>query len=160
MHVIKDLLLELVLRGIWENPLFIFSTLLFSGIKIEKKKFIYSSCILIIATTLIRRLPINYGIHTMFILIVLNILVVTFFNVNLVKSIKSSIIVTCILIVLEGLNGLILKVILAPDVYERINSQTVERYIYFLPSMITFLIINVILYFYFKRKGENKVNAD
>ena len=108
-RMLKVTLFETLVRGIPEALTMMLAMYAFANKKLEKKEYLISSLILVLVVYLIRLLPINYGIHT-----ILNIFVLIFlaFNVNkidLIVSIKASILILMILFLCEGLNLLFIE---------------------------------------------------
>lgn len=158
MDNVYTLFAEFFVRGIWEAALFLFGTLLIANAKIPLKKYLLCSFGFALFAMLVRQLPISYGIHTMIILICLNLIVLLLFSVNLEQSIKSTVIVTCVLFALEGLNGLILQLAFGKDELKTILNTPINKVIYFIPSTLMFGLFNLITYKLLKKK--RKVQGD
>jgi hypothetical protein len=159
MDKVLELLAELFIRGIWESALFLFGTLLFANAKIPLKKYLFCSFAFAVFVLFVRELPISYGIHTMIILICLNLVAILLFSVNLEQSIKSTVIVTCTLFALEGLNGMILQHILGEEAFKDIINNPINTLLYFIPSSIMFGLLNLIAYIILKKKRKVQTNV-
>lgn len=150
-----ELFIQLFVRGIWEEGMFLFGTLLLANAEIPKKKFILTSLCFAVFVLMVRELPISYGIHTLINLICLNLLSILLFNVNLEQAIKSTVIITCVVFALEGLNGLALQYFVGSERVTEIVNDPVEKILYFIPSTLLLFVFNYLLY-RFKRKKGNK----
>ncbi|PWM45087.1 MAG: hypothetical protein DBX47_04820 [Clostridiales bacterium] len=161
MTLIYQLLVELLARGIWEAGLFLYGTLLLAGTEIPKRKFILTAAVFSLIALAVRHLPISFGIHTMIIIVFLNLIVILLFNVTLEQTIKSSVIVTCIMFALEGLNGLVLQLIIGKEEFFNICIDQVSKVLYFTPSMFLFLIVIYVMDKVLKKKrGELNAGRD
>ena len=109
-------LLEVFLRALPEEFLVIFAVYVFSKTVINAKKYIISSILYVLAVYLIRLLPIQYGVHTILNIIVIIVLTVTINKINIVKSIKASIMSVILLFTCEGINVFIVQHVFKADV--------------------------------------------
>lgn len=141
-------------RLIPEVLILIFAAYAFSKTKIDKQKYIISAAILGGCVFIIRCLPINYGVHTILNIIVLTLLVTYFNKIDIIGAIKSSIVTTILLFILEGINVIILRLMLG-DQLDAIVSNTVLKTLCTLPSLLALLLI--IWIYYNKMKKENKL---
>lgn len=110
--MLKISLYEFILRGIPEEFLFVLCVHAFSKTAINIKKYLLSGTLLWILAYLIRLLPIQYGIHT--ILCIITVIVLTTFinNIDIIRSIRATIIAFILEFLFEGINLLILRFIL------------------------------------------------
>ena len=144
-RMLKVTLFETLVRGIPEALTMMLAMYAFANKKLEKKEYLISSLILVLVVYLIRLLPINYGIHT-----ILNIFVLIFlaFNVNkidLIVSIKASILILMILFLCEGLNLLFIEKFFNENIdylFENVFTKTILG----IPSTIMFMVI--VTYYY------------
>lgn len=131
---------ELVARGIPESFLFIYLVHLLTHTKINIKKYFISSMLLDVIGFLIRRLPINYGIHTILNIVVVVILVTAINKINILEAIKSTIITSIIVFVCEGINMFLIQILYGNNI-ANILSNPVLKIIYGMPSLIIFIIV-------------------
>lgn len=153
--MLKVTFLELLVRGLPEAFIMILATYTLANKKVEKKEYLTSSLIMALVMYLVRMLPINYGVHT-----ILNIFVLIFltFNVNkidLIVSIKSSILILMILFICEGLNVGLIQFVLHKDL-KVIFSDPISKMISGIPSTIVFFAIVIIYYIISLKKGKLK----
>ena len=154
-RMLKVTLFETLVRGIPEALTMMLAMYAFANKKLEKKEYLISSLILVLVVYLIRLLPINYGIHT-----ILNIFVLIFlaFNVNkidLIVSIKASILILMILFLCEGLNLLFIEKFFNENIdylFENVFTKTILG----IPSTIMFMVIVIVTYYYLiaSKKGK------
>lgn len=146
---------ELLVRTIPEVLVLVFASYAFSKTKVDCKKYLLSSLILGVCVFVIRLLPINYGVHTILNIIVLTVIVIYINKIDTIKAIKSSVITPILLFILEGVNVMFLKIIVA-DKLDAIVTDPTLKTLYTLPSLLGLILI-VCLY-YNKMKKENKLN--
>lgn len=144
-------LLDFFARSFWEALLFLICVLSFCNVKIRIPKLLLYASILSVFIYLIRLLPINNGVHTMFILVILNLMNVFLFHIRIEQSIKASLIVTCILFAAEGINVLGLRLIFG-DKFLEILEDPIKRIILTTPALILFALINFVFFQLFIKK--------
>jgi hypothetical protein len=138
--------LEFIVRGIPEEFLFVLAVHVFSKTRIDIKKYLLSGSLFWIIVCLIRLLPIQYGINTILNLIALIVLVSFINNIDIIKSIRSGIIVIILGFISEGINAAFIQFVLKKDLNIIFNNPTLKT-LYGLPSLI-FLVIFVIVYYF------------
>jgi hypothetical protein len=138
--------LEFIVRGIPEEFLFVLAVHVFSKTRIDIKKYLLSGSLFWIIVCLIRLLPIQYGINTILNLIAIIILVSFINNIDIIKSIRSGIIVIILGFISEGINAAFIQFVLKKDLNVIFNNTTLKT-LYGLPSLI-FLVIFVIVYYF------------
>ena len=155
--MLKLSLLEVFLRALPEGFLVIFAVYAFSKTAISVKRYIISSILYVISVYLIRLLPIQYGVHTILNIIVIIVLTVNINKIIIIKSIQASIMAVILLFICEGINMIIIKYIFKVNVVN-ILSNTSEKILYGIPSLIIFAATVFIYYFYLaRRKKLNEV---
>lgn len=157
--MLKLTLFEVMFRTIPEAFIFIFACYAFSRTKIDRDRYIVSSILFAVTIYFIRLLPINYGIHTILDIVIMNALMYMINRVNIILSIKSSIIATIILLFLEGLNMLILSFILKEQL-EVIMLNPYLKVMYGLPSIMCFATIVLFYYYYINKKEQFKYDKN
>ena len=157
--MLKLTLFEFIFRTLPEAFLFIFACYAFSRTKINRNKYIVSSILFAVAVYFTRLLPINYGVHTILDITIMNILICSVNKIDIILSIKSSIIATIFLFFLEGLNMLMLSFIFKEQL-EGIMLNSVQKTLYGLPSIICFAIIILCYYCYSNKKDKFKYDKN
>lgn len=145
---------ELIVRTIPEAFIFIFATYVFSNTKLDAKRYIISSVLLGICIYIVRRLPINYGVHTILNIIIQSAIVNGMSKIPIVKAIKSAMISAVCLFILEAFNILILSIIFKEQL-KVIMLDPTSKLLYGLPSLICFVFI-IMIYYYVNKKGTVK----
>jgi hypothetical protein len=142
---------EFIVRAIPEAFVYIVAAYLFSSTKLNVKRYIISSLLLAASTFIIRMLPINYGVHTILFIIIQTAILIFVGKIDIVLAIKSSIITTICLFILELLNMLALNLIFKEQL-DSIMLNPMLKTIYGLPSLIGFAIIAFC--YYFRKKDK------
>lgn len=144
---------ELIGRTIPEAFIFIFATYVFSNTKLDAKRYIISSVLLGICIYFVRKLPINYGVHTILNIILQTIIVAKISKLSIINAIKSGIISAVSLFTLEAINVLALSLIFKEQL-EAIMLNPTAKIIYSSPSLICFVIIIIIYHYISKRRKD------
>ena len=108
-------LVELLLRDIPEVLLLLFGLYVFAGQPVERRQYFLSAGVLVITTIITRALPLNNGVYILLNVIVLISLATYLCKIDLLTSIKSSLIVTLILALLEAVNVFLLQLFFHGD---------------------------------------------
>ncbi|MBP1888713.1 hypothetical protein J2Z53_000292 [Clostridium moniliforme] len=145
--------LELIVRGVPESFLFVYSVYILSNTKFNKKLYFLTSTILVVVTFFIRRLPISYGIHTILNIILLVILTTYIDKINILKSIKAGIITAIIMFICEGINMFFIQCLCGNNIIRIFTNPTLKT-IYGLPSLIIFFVVILIIKFLLYKKEE------
>lgn len=151
--MLKLSLFEFVVRVIPEVLIFVFSAYAFSQVALDRNRYFLSSLLLGIGVFIIRMLPINYGVHTILNIIMLTVIACSINRIDKIKAIKSSIIMTIVLFVCEGINVSILSLLYGSKL-EGILANSELKTIYGLPSLIAFGIIVMSYYIYLKKRNK------
>lgn len=151
--MLRITLLEGLIRGVPEAFIMVLAMYAFSNKKLDEKKYLISSLTIAIIMYLVRILPISYGVHT-----ILNVFVLIFltFNVNkidLIVSIKSSILVLLTLFICESTNIWLVHSVLNCDLDVLFNNP-MKKIISGIPSTIMFATIVTSCYILASQKGK------
>lgn len=150
--MLKLSIVEFMIRAVPEMFVLVLAAYMFSKEKIEIKKYIITSIALCIGVVFIRLLPITYGVHTMLNIILMTILVVMINKIDIIKAIRSSVIITMILFMCEGANIFILSNIFNVNL-EIVAAEPKLKTIYGYPSLVLFSVCIVLYYnFIYKKK--------
>ena len=137
--------LEFFVRAIPEAFLLVFSTYALSKTFINKKKYLISSIFVAIIGSIIRILPINFGVHTIIFLIMFIAVAVSINKIDITKSIKASIMAIILQFICEGINVFIIQFVFGLDINVIFKNPSLKT-LYGIPSLILFACI-VILYY-------------
>lgn len=143
--MIQITLLELFSRIVPESFFIIWGGYLLNNKSLNKQLCFISTIILSFSTYLIKMLPIDYGVHTIIILIMLIYILVKINKLNIIKSIYSAFIFITLLSVFELINLFVLEKILRLDIQTLFNT-TLNRIMYMYPSLILFICIIIFIY--------------
>ncbi|MFL0167326.1 hypothetical protein [Candidatus Clostridium helianthi] len=141
---------EFIFRLVPEAFVLILAMIALSNVKLNAKRYIISSLLLAVCEYGIRLLPINYGVPTILDIFVMIIIMWSINKADVISAIKSSLIITIVLFIIEGVNILVLNITFK-DEFEKIMSNVILRTVYGLPSLICFATITLI--YYLKRRN-------
>lgn len=143
-------ILDIIARGIPEALLMVFGVYAITNTPINKVKYINSSLMLCGMIFFIRMLPINFGVHTIIIIFMINIIIVSYNKINYMESIKATIAVLTAQFIFEGIN-IMLIVCIFGDI-DTVFNNSINKVVSGIPSLIMlFLTVNFIY-----KRGKNK----
>lgn len=137
--------IEFFLRALPESFLFIFAIYVFSKTNIDKKKYLVSSFLYAIVIYIIRLLPINYGVHTILGLMFLVLFITIYNKVDVIKTMRSTIIMFLIQFISEGINIFAISIIPNIDINKSFENPLAKT-ILGLPSLIIAAIAVYLFY--------------
>jgi len=144
---------EFIVRGIPEEFLVLFAVHAFSKTGINLKKYLLSGSLFWVLTSLIRFLPIQYGIHTILGLLLL-IVLATFINkIDIIKSIRAGLITIILEFISEGLNVFLIQFVLKIDLNSKMNNP-ISKTLYGLPSIILLGVFAIAYYLRLLKRKE------
>ena len=155
--MLKLSVLEFFFRGIPESFLLLFSTYAFSKAVINKGRYVLSSILSAVIIYIIRCLPINLGVHTVFAIITTIVLNVFINKFHVIKAIKSTIIAFTLVFICETLNIIVIQNILGLDMNNAFRND-ISRLLYSSPSLIIFALIVIGYYFVLLKRKELRVH--
>lgn len=145
-------LIEFIIRTIPEVLLFIGASFVLTKTKINKKNFIISSCILVNAPYITRMLPIDYGIHSLLLLVFLIFLNIKINRIKPIPSIKAAVVIFIVMFASEYINIIFIQVVLKLNMNE-IFKNPATRSISVIPSLFIFAAVIFIVH---KISNESK----
>ncbi|MEG0296852.1 MAG: hypothetical protein RR486_15530 [Clostridium sp.] len=146
-------ILEIIARGIPESFLLIFGIYAITKTTINKKKYIYSSLIVCLLVYFIRKLPINFGVHTILMMFILNIIMVKFNEIDFMESIKATVLIIGMQFIFEGINLMLIVTIFGE--IEPMLSNPINKLMTGAPSLVMLFLAVVFIYKKGKTKQEN-----
>lgn len=147
--------IELILRAIPEGFLYMFGMYIFSNTKINKYKYIISSLITGVIIFLIRELPINYGVHTMLLILFIIFFSIFYAKVDPVNSVKGTLICFIFQFLSEFINlGLLNMLNLNIDL---LFKDPIMKNVLGMPSLIITLLL-ILGCKFIKNRGKNEFN--
>lgn len=144
---------EFIVRTIPEVLIYIFAGYVFSNTKINIKRYLIASLILAVSTFIVRMFPINYGVHTILIISIQIAILICISEIDTILAIRSSIITTISLFIIELLNLWAINLIFKEQL-ETIMSNPISKTIYGLPSLGCFAII--VVCYYLRKRDKTK----
>lgn len=151
--MLKISFLEFLLRGLPEAFLLIFAIYTFTKSFLQKKSFLFSSLLLGVLVYLIRFLPIHYGVHTLIVIIAMITLSTYINKIDIIKSIKASIVAIILEFFSEGINVFIIQFVFKKDM-NLIFSSPLQKTLYGLPSLLIFGLVVMMFYLKLNKKKE------
>ncbi len=148
--------LEFLFRGIPESFLLIFMSYLFAHKKVDKKLCLISTIVYSITVYLVRLLPIHFGVHTMMLMMIYIIIIVSINRIPINNVISSILIGMIVLTMCELINLFVLDKWLKFNM-EFLQKNPLMKTWCFMPSLLLFGVIDLILYiFVYKSEKMSK----
>ena len=135
----------ILIRTFPESIVLVLSGMILLGIKIDGKKIINSGIILGILITFIRSLPINFGVHTILSMTVLEVILYKNSNDQLIKSMISTCMIWISLALSEGIYILIATKIMNIPFENLANNKSIEGALATLPSLV--ILVGIVFIF-------------
>jgi hypothetical protein len=151
--MLKITLFEFIVRAIPEAFIYILACYALSKHTVNAIRYIASSVLFAIAMYLIRVLPINYGVHIILNIVVLNVILISINKIDIIPAIKASIVGFIALFIIEMGNMLVLSYIFKGRIDE-IMSNTIIKVIYGLPSLGLFALGTICYYYHLRKKDK------
>lgn len=124
---------------------------MFAQIKMNKRSILISGMIIALVTYIARVLPVDFGVHTIIILIATTY-ILTFYNeIQLKISILYMVIVMLIISLCEFMNVLIPKSFFKIELLNGLWAELM-KILYTMPSLILFALINLVFYRFFYKE--------
>lgn len=132
--------IEFFLRALPESFLFMVAIYVFSKTNMEKKKYLVSSFLYAVVIYITRLLPINYGVHTILGLMLLLLLTILYNKIDVIKAMRSTIMIFLIQFISESINLFIINFIPNISINELFENPLIKTIIG-LPSLIIATIV-------------------
>lgn len=146
-------LVECIFRLIPESFLMVLSIYMFSKTDIDKKNYLKASLSLSVLIFVVRKLPINYGVHTIVCMIITICTISYVSNIDMVMGIKGTILSYIFLFICEGINLFILKLLFNDQIGRILNNNNLKT-LFAVPSLIIFASILCIYYKIIKKRKK------
>ena len=141
-----------IARTFPESILLILSGIILLDIKKDKNYILKQGLILGVIVSIIRRLPISFGVHTLLSMIAIGAILFNIYRESLLKPIIATCQIWISLAISEGIYMLIATQILSINIENLVNNTGLQGAIITLPSLGIFFITIIIIY-----KIENKI---
>jgi c-di-AMP phosphodiesterase-like protein len=143
--MLKITLAELFIRGILEGFFVFLLVCAICKCKIQLKPYILSSLLYVALTYTIRMLPINFGVHSILVLMAIVLLAVLINKASVLSAIKAALITFLLLFALEAANVYTLQQIYG-EVFVDVMNDPVSKSLTSLPSVLMLGIIGAAWY--------------
>jgi hypothetical protein len=155
MEMLQLILFQYILGYGLQSFIFIFGIYTFNRQKIEIKKYLLASIVVAAISFLVRQLPISFGVHTIFDLLVSIIICILFIKMPAINTIRSMSMVFILLLTSEAVSLVILSVIIGKSRLEIIMNNPLQRAITGVPLNLFFLLLITLSYYILKKKGDS-----
>ncbi|PRR85712.1 hypothetical protein [Clostridium luticellarii] len=145
--------IELFLRGIPEMFLVIWGIHIIARKNINLKSYIISVAVMSLLSSLVKMLPIYFGVHTMLI-IILTICIMASIGISIITSIYATLFIFLILSVSEFLNMALLDLL-------KINinfTDSIKKSLLGIPSLLISFLLILLLQHLLKKRGSKNVS--
>jgi energy-coupling factor transporter transmembrane protein EcfT len=136
--------IELLLGVFPENLVFIYGIYKISNTPLYMKKFLLSAAVVSVFTYSVRLLPIQFGVHTLILIIIFIVLSVYLNHIEITKAIASVLLLFIIRLITEWFNFFILKEVFNIHTDALFNDST-KKVLYTLPSLFLFFLATYIV---------------
>ncbi len=157
MEILQIILAKYIMVYLLQSIICVLAVCAICKKKIEIKLFSLVTIIFFASAIIIRLLPIEFGVHTLFILIVLIILGITLLKTPIYKTVLSVLIVGVIILLTEILNGVFLGLVIGFENITEFSKNELNWSIAGIPANILFLFAVLFIY-KLNTKPDNKEN--
>lgn len=154
--MLESSLSYIIVRSFPECILLIIASYIFLDINIKRKDIAKESILYVVILTLIRKLPISFGIHTVLSMFTLGIILYKIKKQQIIQTILTIAKIFICLAISEGIYLIIINNILGIPTEMITNNTSVESALLTMPSLIVFIILVIILKFVEKKIQINK----
>lgn len=130
----------------------------FTKHKLVIKDYILSSSLVISISYLVRLLPISFGIHTLLNMLFLFLICIIILKLPAYLTIRSSLIVTMLLLICEMVDVAIMLIIFGKEKFESLMLIPVAKALIGFPASVLFVLITVFAYNISMK--SNKIKGD
>ncbi|MBU5456091.1 hypothetical protein [Caproiciproducens sp. MSJ-32] len=141
--------IEMFIRAIPEQTLLVIGSYILSRTKLNVKKALLSGIIMGVSLYIFRLLPVQFGFHTLFGILLLAFLNYKVNKINLIKSIEVSYLNYILLFVSEVILALVLQFIFKVDLV-KIFEDPIIKTLLGIPSLIIFMVFVYIIHIFQK----------
>lgn len=153
--MLKLSLVELFLRLVPESFILALSIYAFSNTKVQMKKLIVSGVIMTISAYSVRMLPINFGVHTILLIMIYILTAVNVNGIYMIKAIRAGLIGYITLSICDFINFFLVVNIMDIPIKKMIENINLKMLLG-LPSLVLFFIIIFAFYKVSSKKVEGK----
>lgn len=145
--------IEILFRAVPECFITFWAIFVFSMVPVDKKRYLKASIIGVIGLSIIRMLPVHYGVHSIVCAVMIFVVAYSICKVDLISSCKSSILAMIIQLISEGINIFLIENVFGLDLNALFDDRTL-KVIYGVPSLVIYA--GTVFIFYYLTKGKYK----
>ena len=140
-------LLQLFTGYLLQGFAFVLFIYAFCKKKIDAKQYVIQSIIMTAVILIMRNLPINFGVHTLFNMLILILICVVMARLPILQTIIGSLIVTILMFVVELIDVAFFTIIFGGmDNYKNLIQDKFLKAYTAVPATVMFLLITVFIY--------------
>ncbi|MDF2543030.1 MAG: hypothetical protein K0S47_2748 [Herbinix sp.] len=158
METIKVIIFEYILGYCLQGSAIVFGIYAFNRQKIIVKNYILASILIMIISYLVRLLPISFGVHTIINMLFLYLICVIPLKMPAYTTIRSTSIVTVLLLICEMVDVAIIIAIIGKTHFESLMYHSLQRSYIALPGNVLFALVVIVVYHFLTKKGDNHRN--
>jgi hypothetical protein len=130
----------------------------FNRQRIILKNYIAASILVMVISFLVRLLPISFGVHTIINILFLYLICVILLKMPAYTTIRSTSLVTVLLLICEMVDVAIIVAILGKEQFESLMFNSLQRSYIALPGNVIFALVVMMAYYLIMKKGEKNRN--
>ena len=142
--MIKLSFLELIIRLIPEDAIFMWACYTLSKTKFRLNRYLFSTILFALATYIVRSLPISLEINTVLLLGIMIAINININKISIIKSISASVSVVILETICEVINLLTIKYLFKTDL-TKVLINPVLKTIYGIPSLVLLVLLIIII---------------
>lgn len=146
IELLKIFAAEYLLGYLLQSAIAVLCIYAFNKKKVRAGTYLWVTVVFAVVMIVFRQLPINFGVHTLFSLLILILVGVYALETNILYTIYAALTVTFSVIVFELITTLAIAMIVGKDQIESVLSDSFTKAAAVIPSNIVFFIIIFILY--------------
>ncbi|HAZ20296.1 MAG TPA: hypothetical protein DCY75_09025 [Clostridiales bacterium] len=159
VYILKIIFAEIIFGYLLQSSTAVLMVYIFNNRRIKQNFSLFLRLTIIFAGSmyLFRSLPVNFGVHTIFSLIVLIVIGVLFLKANVFRTTLAALTSTTAILVFELITSLGCIIIFGSENLEELFNVRFNKAVAVIPTNILFFVIVLLVYYYnTKNPGEKK----
>jgi len=156
MDILKTVIFEDLFGYILQGFAIVLGVYAFNKQKLNFKKYMLASILVMFFSFLVRYLPISYGVHTILNILFSFLICTLFLGMPGYSTVRSTLFVTVLLLINEMVLVAIMISILGQEKFEDMMQYPIEKAILVAPASISFALIVYIAYYILVKRSKNK----
>lgn len=153
MEILEKAIFEYLLCYLAQCFIIMLGVYAFCKKKLAMPQYLVAVAMLFFCAVIIRKLlPISFGVHTLFIMMVTVLVSIWYLKFPINSSVRSGIYMTLILLLGEIINILFLNVLLGKERFVAVMGNSVTKFVYAIPSTVIALLITLFYYLAMQKK--------